>query len=219
MFKTIQQLSAYNKILGRGYDSQGVPRPFDEREFFEVSEEMGWNQNNPDYRDLFEVLSNYIIRLPHVHSSLEFGCGPGYLLYCLSKAGIDAAGLDGNKFSKRFFDQCHPEFSNKYFLDPTFSRSYKKSDLFISVECFEHIADDLLAEIMRKVRAEVQPTFILFSSTPFAESHPGWDLQWGHINIKQPNEWDDFFSQYGYQLTTDKPPVTSWAALYKKTGA
>jgi 2-polyprenyl-3-methyl-5-hydroxy-6-metoxy-1,4-benzoquinol methylase len=216
MYKSFEQLRVYNEILGRGFDAQGIPCSFSEREFFEISEEMGWNQNNPDYKNLFDALATYIMGLPNIKSSVELGCGPGYLLYCLNKSGIEALGVDANTYSKRMFDQQFPDFSSKYRIDPTFSTGYKKVDLFISIECLEHIADELLHQIMKKVRDELQPKFILFSSTSAPDPNPGWDIQWGHINLKQPQEWEAFFARYGYVLTEEKPPVTAWAALYKK---
>jgi 2-polyprenyl-3-methyl-5-hydroxy-6-metoxy-1,4-benzoquinol methylase len=216
MYKTIEQMCAYNRIIGRGYDVEGAPRPFDAREFFQISEEMGWNQNNPDYRCLFEGLARYIKGLPQSGTSLEFGCGPGYLINCLCKLGIKAMGVEANPYSKKGFDCSFPALSARYILDPTFSEHYGRVDLFIAIECFEHIPDGLLAKIMEKVSREIQPTYILFSSTPFPHPQEEWDIQWGHINLKQPAAWEAFFSRYGYALTQEKPPVTAWATLYKK---
>ena len=216
MYKSIQQLLADNQRIGRGYDSQGLIRALSEREFFEVSEEMGCNQNNRKYRKLFENLATYIIKLPDIRSVLEMGCGPGYLLYCLNKMGIDTAGVDGNGYSKNFFDRKHPKFAHKYHLDPLFVEKYERADLFIAIECFEHIPDVGLNRIMDKVRCEIQPEFILFSSTPHPDPDPNWDIQWGHINIKQPMAWRDFFLSHGYELTKEVPPITLWASLYKK---
>jgi SAM-dependent methyltransferase len=216
MNKSIQQIIADNHSTGRGYDSKGLPRPLSEREFFEVSEEMGCNQSNSDYRKLFENLAAYIHKFPSIRSALEMGCGPGYLLYSLNKIGIDTAGVDGNGYSKDFFTRKHPEYAHKYHLDPLFAERYEKADLFIAIECFEHIPDANLNLVMDKVRCEIQPDFILFSSTPHPDPDPHWDIQWGHLNIKQPQEWHIFFSRYGYALTKGKPPVTVWASLYKR---
>ncbi len=68
--------------------------------------------------------------------------------------------------------------------------------------------------ILAKVRGEVMPRFIVFSSTPHADPNPGWDFQWGHINIKPPEEWHALFRQYGCELADVRPPVTEWASLY-----
>jgi len=216
MVKSIQQLIAYNQSIGRGYDSKGHPRPLGEHEFFEISGEMGWNQNNPDYRKLFENLASYVGKLPMIRSALEMGCGPGYLLYCLNKIGIDTVGVDGNGYSKDFFIRKHPEFAHKYHLDPVFAGKYEKVDLFIAIECFEHIPDAGLHLMMDKVRGEIQPEYILFSSTSYPDPNPNWDIQWGHINIKQPDEWKEFFLSYGYELSKEVPPITAWASLYKR---
>jgi len=216
MYQTLEQMLAYNRLLGRGYDDQGAPRPFTEREFFQIVNEMGWNQRNPDYCRLFEDLTLFINKLPKVKTSLEIGCGSGYLLGCLNKAGVKAIGVDANPYSKKGFDLSFPEVASRYILDPLFSGNYERTDLLIAVECFEHISDDLLAKIMGKVSREIQPAFILFSSTPFPHPQAEWDIQWGHINLKQPHEWEAFFLRYGYALTQDKPPVTAWASLYKK---
>lgn len=146
------------------------------------------------------------------------GCGPGYLLYCLNKSGMDTVGIDGNRYSKHFFDRKHPGFSNKYHIDPLFAGKYEKADLSLSIECFEHIPDTSLGQIMEKVRREIQPQLILFSSTPYADPNPDWDIQWGHVNIKHPDEWRDFFLNHGYELTKEAPPITLWASLYKRIG-
>ena len=130
--------------------------------------------------------------------------------------GIDTVGVDGNGYSKNFFDLKHPKFAHRYHLDPLFEEKYERADLFIAIECFEHIPDASLNRIMDKVRCEIQPEFILFSSTPHPDPDPNWDIQWGHINIKQPMEWHDFFLSHGYELTKGKPPVTVWASLYKR---
>jgi hypothetical protein len=130
--------------------------------------------------------------------------------------GIDAYGFDGNRHFWGEFQLRHHDIRQRYVLDPLFTSRVQKSDVFISIEVFEHIPDDALHNIMMRVRYEAQPNFIVFSSTPFASELPGWDVQWGHINLKQPDEWSEFFSRYGYQLHDLKPPVTQWAQLYLK---
>jgi hypothetical protein len=74
----------------------------------------------------------------------------------------------------------------------------------------------MLAKIMEKVAREIQPVFIIFSSTPFSHPQAEWDIQWGHINLKQPPAWEAFFLRYGYALAQERPPVTAWAMLFKR---
>jgi len=211
---SLPQVLALNRQLGRGFDAAGNPRPFSDKEFFDVSNEMGLNQRNPDYRRLHEFLAAWIRNALSPSSALEIGAGPGYLLYCLNRLGIDAAGVDGNPHSKAFFDECHPEHSSRYVVDRRFEGNYTRADLVVSIEVFEHIPDDGLERILEKVRRDIQPRYFVFSSTPHPDPNPGWDLQWGHINIKQPTQWHRLFGRFGYRPLDARPPVTEWATLY-----
>ena len=217
MNKTIAEIVLENKKLGRGLDEHGNPRALTDKEFFDISCELGCNQSSGDYRRLHECLAIWIGNSLGIRSALEIGAGPGYLLYCLNKIGINCIGVDGNEFSKSFFLQHHPEFADRYVLDKFFEQDYDHVDAIISIEVFEHIPDTGLHNILKKLRDRIRPHFIVFSSTPNADPNPGWDMQWGHVNIKQPEEWDELFRSYGYELSTATPPVTEWASLYTAT--
>lgn len=214
MSKSIEKIVTLNKLSGRGYDELGNVRSFTDKEFFDISCEMALNQTNPDYCRLFKGLADWVKNALRVSTALEIGSGPGYLLNCLNKLNIDCAGIDGNPFSKAFFDENHPEFAEKYFIDKFFEKDYAPVDTLLSIEVFEHIPDEGLINILTKVKNELKPKFIVFSSTPFADPNPGWDLQWGHINLKTPAEWQELFNSFGYRLHAAKPPVTEWASLY-----
>jgi SAM-dependent methyltransferase len=214
MSNTLEHVLERNRLQGRGFDERGAPRPLTPREFLEVSVELGATQEDPVYRALFAGLARWIRETLPVRSSLEIGCGPGYLLFCMNQLGIDAIGVDGNPHSRDFFVARHPAYAQRYRIDPRFEQAHAPADALIVIECFEHIPDDGLHALMRKVRDEIRPSFIVFSSTPHASPHPGWDVQWGHINVKPPEGWRALFAQYGFHLTAAKPPVTEWAALY-----
>jgi SAM-dependent methyltransferase len=214
MYLTVNDIVKKNRVSGRGFTPDGVPRPFTNEEFFEISREMGSTQENPAYRALFEALAQWIRGTLGVARVLEIGSGPGYLLNCLNDLGVDAQGVDGNPYSRAFFVCQHPRHARRYALDPTFSNTYQPVDALVSIEVFEHIPDDGLHNILKKVRDEMHPKYFVFSSTPYADPNEHWDLHWGHINIKQPAEWDRLFAEYGYNRTALRPPVTEWAALY-----
>lgn len=208
------EVLALNRQLGRGIDSSGNPRPLTDKEFFEVSDELGQNQRNADYRRLHEFLATWIRDALSPRSALEIGSGPGYLLYCLNRLGIDATGLDGNPYSKGFFDRCHPDYQQRYLLDKYFEGHYEPVDVVVSIEVFEHIPDEGLERILARVRRDIRPRYFVFSSTPHHDPNPGWDMQWGHINVKQPAEWHQLFGRFGFRLANIRPPVTEWASLY-----
>lgn len=194
--------------------STGDIRSLSDYEFFEVCSQMGWNQHNAGYRALIETLANWIKGELSVGSAMELGSGPGYLISCLNYLGINTIGIDGNRYSQNFFQEAHPAYAHQYCLDKFFEYRYSPAQAFIAIEVFEHIPDEGLMKILNKVREEIRPEFIVFSSTPYADIEPAWDVAWGHCNIKQPDQWVDFFKNFGYELSPLRPPITEWASLY-----
>ena len=211
---TISDVLELNKKRGYGYDEFKNFRPLTSKEFFDISCEIGCNQDNPEYRNLFEKLSRWISKNLKVQSALEIGSGPGYFLNCLNELGVDARGMDGNSFSQEYFKSKHPKYSDRYHLDPLFQESYSPVDVLLTIEVFEHIDDNGLVAVFKKIKEQIKPKFIVFSSTPHADPNEGWDLQWGHINMKPTTEWDKLFAQNGFVVSANRPPVTPWARLY-----
>jgi hypothetical protein len=77
------------------------------------------------------------------------------------------------------------------------------------IEVAEHMTDQ---EIEKALNA-IDPKYILFSSTPETTE---WDLDWGHINIKQEAEWIAMFETLGYKVI-DKPNTpTTWAMMLER---
>lgn len=213
----LKAISQFCKENGWGYSADGQPQAFTEDQFKKVAELCGWVESNPAYRALFNSLARWICARLKPRRSLELGCGPGYLVHCLADMGVEAVGFDGNKSFWQEFQLLHYGKRHRYILDPYFEAPVEQADVFISIEVFEHIPDDSLDRIMSRIRDEILPQFIVFSSTPYKSEDPNWDLQWGHINLKQPDEWARFFAEYGFKLQTTKPPVTEWAQLYAHT--
>jgi len=73
----------------------------------------------------------------------------------------------------------------------------------------EHMTDE---EIEKALKA-VNPNYILFSSTPETTD---FDADWGHINIKQEQEWISMFKQAGYKLIEKPKTPTKWALTFQK---
>jgi 2-polyprenyl-3-methyl-5-hydroxy-6-metoxy-1,4-benzoquinol methylase len=214
----IHDVCLVNKITGRGLDSNFNYRAFTDEEFFMISHELNHNQLYPSFRALFENFALWIKENFNPKSVLDHGCGPGYLIHLLNEIDIYAIGVDGNPYSKKLFDELHLKYNANYILDKFFDAKYDTFEIFTSVECFEHIPDNGINKIMTRVSQEIKPNHIIFSSTPYADPNPGWDIQWGHINMKQPNEWHALFLKYGYQLIEGvTPPLTPWASVYKNT--
>jgi hypothetical protein len=45
---------------------------------------------------------------------------------------------------------------------------------------------------------------------------PAFDLEWGHINIKQKEEWIALFYSHGFDYLQDAKDVCSWGMIFKK---
>ncbi len=58
--------------------------------------------------------------------------------------------------------------------------------------------------------------YFYFTSTPHASADPAWDIEWGHINIKQKDEWIALFKKHGFDYMRDANEVTSWGLLFTK---
>jgi 2-polyprenyl-3-methyl-5-hydroxy-6-metoxy-1,4-benzoquinol methylase len=213
-YLNINDVTDICKQRGWGYNDHGDAQPFSDEQFKKVAELMGNFAGNPAYRGLFENLASWIVKRLRPRKTFEFGCGPGYLIECLTRMGVDACGLDGNRHFWNDFQVRHYSNRHRYIIDPLFEKPVQKADALISIEVFEHIPDEALHRIMTRVRDEVSPDFIVFSSTPFASEVPCWDVRWGHINLKQPEAWVELFLRYGFRLHDVKPPVTEWAQLY-----
>lgn len=216
MQNPINTISKINKILGRGYTPDGDFRPLTDEEFFQISWEMGANQLDSGYRNLFKGLAEWIKKELSPTTALEIGCGPGYLLHCLNQLDINTIGVDGNPYSMKFFISEHPEHAAKYILDKEFQKTYAMVDVMIAIECFEHIPDEGLHQLLKKISGNQKPKFIVFSSTPHRDPHEGWDIMWGHINLKTESQWIELFAQFGYAPVRDViPPATPWSLLFQ----
>lgn len=218
-YLTVEDVLARNKIRGFGFDENKNHRPLNSEEFYTISCEMGFNQDNPDYRKVFENFSQWVVQTLKVKTGLEIGSGPGYFLYCLNTLGLDTRGMDANPFSQAYFKSKHPEFSDRYHLDPFFEQSYGQVDVLFSIEVFEHITDAGLDSVFKKIREQVKPKVIVFSSTPHPDPNPGWDEQWGHINLKSVDAWDALFLRNGFVVSKQIPPITTWARMYVNASA
>jgi hypothetical protein len=59
---------------------------------------------------------------------------------------------------------------------------------------------------------QINPIWILFSSTSQRTEN---DEMWGHINIKEQQEWDDFFMKIGYRIHKKVSLPTEWSKIYQ----
>ncbi len=84
-----------------------------------------------------------------------------------------------------------------------------------STEVFEHMTDAELRKVM-PVLYNACKKYFYFTSTPHASADPAFDIEWGHINIKQKDEWIALFKQHGFDFMQDATDVCSWGLLFTK---
>jgi hypothetical protein len=83
--------------------------------------------------------------------------------------------------------------------------------MIVSIEVLEHCTDEQINEYLETITAD----YFLLSSTPYTTT-PEFDSWWGHINIKQVDEWIEFFAEYGYSVHKRLTIPTDWTILFKK---
>jgi hypothetical protein len=58
--------------------------------------------------------------------------------------------------------------------------------------------------------------YFYFTSTPHASANPAFDIEWGHINLKQKDEWIALFKKHGFKFYCDEKSVIEWGMIFKK---
>jgi 2-polyprenyl-3-methyl-5-hydroxy-6-metoxy-1,4-benzoquinol methylase len=171
-----------------------------QEEFLNAELEMNLTMQNPDFVALAEHVYNYV-RKYQFDTILDYGCGTGVYSEVARRNGENVLAMD---IFKSHRDYCKANYP----LLKVIARP-KPADLMYFIEVAEHMTDQ---EIEVAVKA-VNPNLILFSSTPNTTEN---DADWGHINIKQEDEWVNHFEKMGYKLI-DKPQTpTLWALMFKK---
>jgi hypothetical protein len=126
----------------------------------------------------------------------------------------DPVSLTGDAFHKAGFDvvafeyfQAHREYMAEKVPHIKLVDTPATTDLMLFVETAEHMTDAELDALF----GEIRPSYILFSST---SERTDSDVQWGHINVKEQDEWIDYFDALGYRLLCDLPKPTPWSKLF-----
>jgi 2-polyprenyl-3-methyl-5-hydroxy-6-metoxy-1,4-benzoquinol methylase len=173
-----------------------------EKEFFDYEISIGVSPHNPDYWNLMAGTSNIIKN--YAQSVIEIGAGMGTLGECLEHKGIEYYGIEPNKY--------HREFAyNRGQLLHGLDNYPNRCGMIVSIEVFEHLTDEQINEYLESIEAN----YLLLSSTPYTTTEE-FDAWWGHINIKQTDEWVNFMAEYGYSLYHRLTIPTDWTLLFKK---
>ena len=173
-----------------------------EKEFFDHELSIGVTPENPEYFELMDRTANIIKN--YARNVIEIGAGMGTLGECLEHKGIDYYGIEPNKY--------HRDFARSRGITLHDLGNYPThTQLIVSIEVFEHLTDEQLTEYLTSIQAE----YLYLSSTPYATT-PEFDEFWGHINLKQVDEWVEFMAKFGYSLYKRVDIPTPWSLIFKK---
>jgi len=185
---------------------------FSSEEFFMYEMVNGLHPGNKEYYNLHDETTNLLISEVNPKSAVEFGAGTGLTLELFLSKGVNAIGYDISKLSKLFFEVRNPWFSNKYKDHSFIDSELEHVDLAYSIEVFEHIPDEILLPFIPKISKMCN--YFAFSSTPY-KSTPRFDHLWGHINLKEVDEWIRLFESNNLKLVKRLHLPTEWSLLFK----
>jgi cyclopropane fatty-acyl-phospholipid synthase-like methyltransferase len=186
----------------------------DNKFFFDKSVELGFTTTN--YESLVNLHTNgaRTLQIMGCQSVFEFGSGLGFFLSACQRIGLyNHVGYDINPY-EREFAISKGVTADRYLLQKGKFKIKGKYDAIYSTEVFEHIFDQDLKLILSEL-SKACTKYFYFTSTP-NRTTPEWDAEWGHINIKQKDEWIELFKKYGFDYLQDATDVTSWGLLFKK---
>ena len=187
----------------------------DNKFFFDKSVELGFTTR--DYESLVNLHTNgaRTLQIMGCTSVFEFGSGLGFFLSACQRIGLyNHVGYDINPYERDFAISKGID-RGRYLLGDFARLKIGKYDAIYSTEVFEHMVDGELNAVLPKLYKACNKYFY-FTSTPFTSTIPEWDIEWGHINIKQKDEWIALFKKHGFDYLQDATDVCSWGLLFVK---
>lgn len=207
---------------------------FTDKQFFDWEIEHGLypGGSNKGFYEVHEKLANFInsfflTQIKKTH--LDLGAGNSPLTKILQDYGWDATLIDTNKYSiqmqkdfgtKRLIEHdILNAFSPKCQDDDDMTNGIHEYDIVSCIEVLEHIEDNKLHYITDNLASYCK--YFIFSSTPHHDT-PEFDEQWGHVNIKQVDEWIQIFESNGFKLLKEETEYlqkncipTTWTLMFK----
>lgn len=188
---------------------------FTDKEFFDFEMKQGFHPGNANFYAVHKRVTDFILKFkPESH--LDLGGGNSPITKILQDVGIEAYLIEQNPYSIELQKTLGTE--NIKDVDLT-DIELHHFDFITSIEVFEHIPDSALLDFI-----EYLPhicNYFLFSSTPHPNT-PEFDIQWGHCNLKQTDEWIRLFAEAGFELMKEETEYlqnnvipTEWTLMFK----
>lgn len=167
-----------------------------------LKKELGWGIgfHNPIFLNLATSTAEQLDF--EFKTVLDYGAGTGVYSDAFHKLGYDVSVFEIWKAHTDYIKENAPHL--KIVKKPV------TTDLMLFIEVAEHMTDKELDSLFSKI----QPKYILFSST---SDTTDYDMEWGHINLKQQSEWVTYFNKLDYKLIKEYACPTPWTKLFKLT--
>lgn len=187
----------------------------DNKFFFDKSVELGFTTR--DYEPLVDLHTNgaKVLQSLGCESVFEFGSGLGFFLSACQRVGLyNYMGYDINPYEREFAISKGVD-PGRYLIGKF--KTHGSYDAIYSTEVFEHMTDEEINKVM-PILYKACNKYFYFTSTPYASANPAFDIEWGHINLKQKDEWVALFQRHGFYLLRETTEVTPWGLLFVKLG-
>lgn len=169
-----------------------------EQEFYEHELSLGIDGNNPQFVKLTELTARQLNF--DYHTVIDYGAGMGVYANAFHLLGKQVYAWDKFKVHVEHIKNTYPHIQ--------IVKQPMSTDLMLFIEVAEHMTDNQIFNLFKKI----QPKFVLFSSTSTKSAD---DEKWGHINIKQQDEWIKTFEFLNYKFVTDLQYPTKWSKLFR----
>jgi len=144
------------------------------------------------FRVDYEVLAASLVRRLDFDSVIDIGCANGFLVSAFYAAGKKARGIERSSDVIAVL----PPAILPFVQIGDFSDASSVSDLVCCVEVAEHIPPERSCELVGKI-SSLAGRWVFFTAAP-----PGQGGR-GHINLREPHEWLDWFKAEGWVINEE----------------
>jgi 2-polyprenyl-3-methyl-5-hydroxy-6-metoxy-1,4-benzoquinol methylase len=169
--------------------------------FLSIELEVGINPFNPAFKALCDATVTEVEKHAQFKTVFDYGCGVGAYSDAFHRKEYDITAYDHFDSHRNYVKEMLPHIP--------ISEVPITTDLMLWIEVAEHMTDKEHETLFKTV----SPKFILFSST--SETTPN-DEDWGHINVKQQEDWVKLFESNGYSLKANLNVPTTWSKLFER---
>jgi 2-polyprenyl-3-methyl-5-hydroxy-6-metoxy-1,4-benzoquinol methylase len=173
-----------------------------EDEFLQIELGHGISADNPSFVRLCEAAANELKAYgDDIKTVLDYGAGTGVYSDALHRAGYDVKVYEIFNSHRKYINEKYPHLN---IIDKPVT-----TDCLLWIEVSEHMTDKELDNLFNMIK----PKYIYHSSTSETTEN---DIMWGHINIKQQDEWVKLFESKNYRLIKETHIPIAWAKIYKR---